>query len=58
MAVIRELGGTSIDPTDIYAIEVYQPPDIPPEYSHWYWGDIGSAGGTIVRPARSSSCGR
>jgi hypothetical protein len=23
---------------DIYAIEVYQPPDIPPEYRHWYWG--------------------
>jgi hypothetical protein len=22
---------------DIYAVEVYQPPDIPPEYRHWYW---------------------
>ena len=27
-------------PTDIYAIEIYQPPDIPPEYMHWYWGSI------------------
>lgn len=25
-------------PQDIYAIEVYQPPDIPPEYSHYTWG--------------------
>jgi hypothetical protein len=25
-------------PQDVYAIEVYQPPDIPPEYSHWTWG--------------------
>lgn len=22
---------------DIYAVEVYQPPDIPLEYRHWYW---------------------
>lgn len=25
-------------PRDIYAIEIYQPPDIPKEYQHWYWG--------------------
>jgi hypothetical protein len=25
-------------PNDVYAIEVYQPPDIPLEYRHWYWG--------------------
>lgn len=25
-------------PKDIYAVEVYQPPDIPPEYRQWYWG--------------------
>ena len=25
-------------PQDIYAIEVYQPPDIPPEYRHHTWG--------------------
>jgi hypothetical protein len=25
-------------PQDIYAIEVYQPPDIPPEYHHHMWG--------------------
>lgn len=24
--------------SDLYAVEVYQPPDIPPEYQHWYWG--------------------
>lgn len=24
-------------PKDVYAVEVYQPPDIPPEYRHWYW---------------------
>lgn len=24
-------------PSDVYAIEVYQPPDIPPEYQHLYW---------------------
>ena len=23
---------------EIYAVEVYQPPDIPKEYQHWYWG--------------------
>lgn len=27
-------------PKDVYAIEVYQPPDIPLEYRHHYWGDI------------------
>ena len=27
-------------PKDVFAIEVYQPPDIPLEYRHWYWGDI------------------
>jgi hypothetical protein len=27
-------------PTDVYAIEIYQPPDIPLEYQHWYWQDI------------------
>ena len=30
-----------IDPVprvrDMFAVEVYQPPDIPPEYQHWYW---------------------
>jgi Carboxypeptidase regulatory-like domain len=25
--------------TELYAVEVYQPPDIPPEYGHWYWVD-------------------
>lgn len=25
-------------PNDIFAIEIYQPPDIPLEYRHWYWG--------------------
>lgn len=24
-------------PKDVYAVEVYQPPEIPPEYRHWYW---------------------
>ena len=27
-------------PRDIYAIEIYQPPDIPPEYQNSYWGQI------------------
>lgn len=27
-------------PKDVFAIEVYQPPDIPLEYRQWYWGDI------------------
>jgi hypothetical protein len=27
-------------PRDVYAIEVYQPPDIPLEYQHQYWGQI------------------
>ena len=27
-------------PTDVYAIEVYQPPDIPLEYQQWYWQDV------------------
>jgi hypothetical protein len=25
-------------PKDIYAVEIYQPPAIPPEYRHHYWG--------------------
>jgi hypothetical protein len=25
--------------SELYAVEVYQPPDIPPEYRHWYWVD-------------------
>ena len=25
-------------PNDIYAVEIYQPPDIPPEYRQHYWG--------------------
>ena len=29
--------------TDIYAIEVYQPPDIPREYQHQYWGKSGKS---------------
>jgi len=24
---------------ELYAVEVYQPPDIPPEYQHWYWAE-------------------
>jgi hypothetical protein len=28
-------------PNDIYAVEIYQPPNIPPEYRHWYWGKSG-----------------
>ena len=27
-------------PRDVYAIEVYQPPDIPLEYRHWYWQGV------------------
>ena len=27
-------------PNDVYAIEVYQPPDIPLEYRHQYWRNI------------------
>ena len=27
-------------PKDVYAIEVFQPPDIPLEYRHWYWRNI------------------
>jgi hypothetical protein len=36
--------------TDIYAVEVYQPPDIPREYQHQYWGKSGkmSAPCTLV----------
>jgi hypothetical protein len=30
-------------PTDIYAVEVYQPPDIPKEYQHQYWGKSGKS---------------
>lgn len=30
-------------PKDIYAVEVYQPPDIPPEYRHHYWGRSGKS---------------
>jgi hypothetical protein len=26
-------------PQDIYAVEIYQPPDIPAEYQHAYWGN-------------------
>ncbi len=25
--------------SELYAVEVFQPPDIPPEYRHWYWVD-------------------
>lgn len=28
------------NPKDVYAIEVYQPPNIPLEYQHWYWMPI------------------
>ena len=27
------------NPKDVYAIEIYQPPNIPLEYRHWYWQD-------------------
>lgn len=30
-------------PNDIYAVEVYQPPDIPLEYRHHYWGRKGKS---------------
>ena len=30
-------------PKDIYAVEVYQPPDIPLEYRQWYWGRSGKS---------------
>lgn len=26
-----------VRPADLYAVEVYHPPDIPPEYQHHYW---------------------
>ncbi|HEX6316252.1 MAG TPA: carboxypeptidase-like regulatory domain-containing protein [Gemmatimonadaceae bacterium] len=29
-----------VRPSEVYAIEVYQPPDIPLEYQHQYWGQI------------------
>jgi hypothetical protein len=28
------------NPKDVYAIEIYQPPNIPLEYRHQYWGQI------------------
>jgi Carboxypeptidase regulatory-like domain len=37
-------------PKDVYAIEVYQPPDIPLEYRHWYWNDIRVGRQTIKAP--------
>jgi len=37
-------------PTDIYAIEIYEPPNIPPEYSHWYWGTSGGGRHKISTP--------
>jgi len=37
-------------PQDIYAIEIYQPPNIPPEYSHWYWGTSGGGRNKISTP--------
>jgi hypothetical protein len=30
-------------PADIYAVEIYQPPDIPPEYRQHYWGKSGKS---------------
>jgi hypothetical protein len=30
-------------PKDIYAVEIYQPPDIPPEYRQHYWGKSGKS---------------
>ncbi len=38
-------------PNDVYAIEVYQPPDIPLEYRHWYWGSI-----RVGRTTQSAPC--
>jgi hypothetical protein len=38
-------------PTDVYAIEVYQPPDIPLEYRQWYWGSI-----RVGRRTQSAPC--
>lgn len=32
-----------VKPTDVYAVEVYQPPDIPREYQHQYWGRSGKS---------------
>lgn len=37
-------------PTDVYAIEVYQPPDIPLEYRHWYWQEMKSGRTTVKTP--------
>ena len=37
-------------PTDVYAIEVYQPPDIPLEYQQWYWSDIKMGRRTMKAP--------
>ena len=38
-------------PKDVYAIEVYQPPDIPLEYRQWYWGSI-----RVGRTTQSAPC--
>jgi hypothetical protein len=38
-------------PKDVYAIEVYQPPDIPLEYRHWMWGTI-----RVGRTTQSAPC--
>jgi hypothetical protein len=37
-------------PTDVYAIEIYQPPDIPLEYQQWYWSDIKMGRRTMKAP--------
>ena len=37
-------------PTDVYAIEVYQPPDIPLDYQHWYWTGVKMGRQTIRVP--------
>ena len=38
-------------PTDVFAIEVYQPPDIPLEYRQFYWGRV-----RVGRKTQSAPC--
>jgi hypothetical protein len=37
-------------PRDIYAIEIYQPPDIPKEYQQWYWGSTAAGRTSMSAP--------
>ena len=46
----RPGNGGIFRPNDIYAIEIYQPPDIPKEYQHAYWGSTKSGRTTLSVP--------